>query len=83
MSPTCRGFTTLSGTLGRLAVALHAGLLQALAAEEDPGARVALLRALGALVCAAPFHRLPPELLPQVIEVTHRVHAAVLETLYA
>ncbi|KAK9841854.1 hypothetical protein WJX81_007459 [Elliptochloris bilobata] len=63
-----RGFTTLSGTLGRLAVALHAGLLQALAAEEDPGVRVAMLRALGALVAAAPYPRLPPDLLLGVIE---------------
>lgn len=64
-----RGFTTLSGTLGRLAVALHAGLLQALAAEPDPVVAAALLRALTALVSASPYPRLPAELLPQAIQV--------------
>ncbi len=64
-----RGFTTLSGTLGRLAVALHAGLLQALAVEPDPVVAAALLRALTALVSASPYPRLPPELLPHAIQV--------------
>lgn len=64
-----RGFTTLSGTLGRLAAALHAGLLQALTAEPDPAVAAALLRALTALVSASPYPRLPPELLPQAIQV--------------
>ncbi len=67
-APARRGFTTLSGTLGQLAAATHAGLLQALAAEPDAAALAALLRALGALVAAAPYPRLPPDLLPRAVQ---------------
>ena len=67
-APARRGFTTLSGTLGQLAAATHAGLLQALAAEPDAAALAALLRALGALVAAAPYLRLPPDLLPRAVQ---------------
>ena len=66
---TCRGFTTLSGTLGKLAVCLHEGLLQALAREGDSTALAAVLQALAALVTAAPYARLPPEVLLRALAV--------------
>jgi hypothetical protein len=64
-----RGFTTLSGTLGKLALRLHEGLLQAAASEADPAALAAVLRALCALAGAAPYPRLPPGLLPRLLTV--------------
>ncbi|EIE26348.1 hypothetical protein COCSUDRAFT_39464 [Coccomyxa subellipsoidea C-169] len=41
-----RGFTTLSATLGKLALSLHDGLLQDAASEAHPAALTAVLRAL-------------------------------------
>lgn len=48
---------------------LHESLLQALAREGDAGALAAVLQALAALVAAAPYPRLPPELLPRALSV--------------
>ena len=64
-----RGFTTLSGTLGKLALCLHEGLLQAAASEADPAALAAVLRALCVLAGVAPYPRLPPGLLPRLLMV--------------
>lgn len=68
-SPFCRGFITLSQSLGLMATALHAALLQSLAAEGDPGVLLCALRALGMLLLAAPYHRLPQQLLPRCVQV--------------
>ena len=65
----CRGFTTLSTTLGRMILSLHDGLLQALASEQHAAAASALLQALQALLRGAPYHRLPQDLLPRTLEV--------------
>ena len=65
----CRGFTTLSGTLGKLAMCLHEGLLQAAATEPDLPVLAAVLRALCMLAAAAPYPRLPPSLLPRMLAV--------------
>ena len=67
----CRGFTTLSTTLGRMLLSLHDGLLQALASEQHAAAAGALLQALQALLRGAPYHRLPGDLLPCTLEVQH------------
>jgi hypothetical protein len=57
-------------------VALHDGLLQAAAREPDLAVLAAVLRALHALSCAAPYGRLPPTLLPRVVSVMRcRTHA--------
>lgn len=64
-----RGFTTLSATLGKLALSLHDGLLQAAASEADPAALTAVLRSLHVLICSAPYARLPPTLLPRTLSV--------------
>lgn len=67
--PFRRGFITLSQSLGLMATALHAALLQSLAAEGDPGVLLCTLRALGMLLLAAPYHRLPQQLLPRCVQV--------------
>jgi hypothetical protein len=59
-----RGFITLSASLGQALAALHRALLLAAAREEEPLAAAAALRALGTLLLGAPYHRLPPSLLP-------------------
>jgi hypothetical protein len=64
-----RGFTTLSATLGKLALSLHDGLLQAAASEADPAALTAVLRSLHVLICSAPYARLPPTLLSRTLSV--------------
>lgn len=64
-----RGFLSLSDTLGKLAVALHDGLLQTVAAETDLPVLAALLRTLHALANCAPYPRLPPTLLPRIMLV--------------
>lgn len=69
MSEFRRGFTTLSATLGSLALSLHDGLLQAAANEADPAALTAVLRGLCVLICSAPYPRLPPTLLPRTLSV--------------
>ena len=71
MHAACRGFTTLSTTLGRMLLSLHDGLLQALASEQHAAAAGALLQALQALLRGAPYHRLPEDLLPRTLEVQH------------
>ncbi|KAK9916388.1 hypothetical protein WJX75_002097 [Coccomyxa subellipsoidea] len=67
-----RGFTTLSATLGKLALSLHDGLLQAAASEADPAALTAVLRSLHVLICSAPYARLPPTLLSRTLSDVHR-----------
>ncbi len=64
-----RGFTTLSATLGKLALSLHDGLLQDAASEAHPAALTAVLRALHVLISSAPYARLPPTLLPRTLTV--------------
>ncbi|CAL8466624.1 g6160 [Coccomyxa elongata] len=67
-----RGFTTLSATLGKLAVSLHDGLLQAAASEADPAVLASVLRLFQVLITSAPYLRLPPTLLPRVLTDMHR-----------
>ena len=45
-------------------VALHQALLYSIRHEHDPLTLAATLRALGTLLLGAPYHRLPPQLLP-------------------
>jgi hypothetical protein len=45
-------------------VALHRALLHSIQHEPDPMVLAATLRALGTLLLGAPYHRLPPQLLP-------------------
>ncbi|KAL4424003.1 hypothetical protein ABPG75_001304 [Micractinium tetrahymenae] len=59
-----RGFTTLSASLGQMLVCLHQALLHSIQQEQDPMVLAAALRALGTLLLGAPYHRLPPALLP-------------------
>ncbi|GAB4815069.1 hypothetical protein N2152v2_002115 [Parachlorella kessleri] len=63
-----RGFLSLSLSLGLMAVALHTSLLHVLHAESDPAVVLCALRALGMLLLGAPYHRLPPALLPRCVQ---------------
>ncbi|KAL4421841.1 hypothetical protein ABPG77_001323 [Micractinium sp. CCAP 211/92] len=59
-----RGFITLSASLGQMLVSLHQALLHSVEREQDALVLAATLRALGTLLLGAPYHRLPPQLLP-------------------
>ncbi|PRW60946.1 Wee1 kinase [Chlorella sorokiniana] len=63
-----RGFITLSASLGQMLVALHSALLHSTQSERDPLVLAATLRALGTLLLGAPYHRLPPQLLPRCVQ---------------
>lgn len=63
-----RGFITLSASLGQMLVALHRALLHSVQSEHDPLVLSATLRALGTLLLGAPYHRLPPQLLPLCVQ---------------
>ncbi|CAK9199437.1 unnamed protein product [Sphagnum troendelagicum] len=68
-------FTSLSGSLGQTVVQLHTGLLHIVSNEKHGGILAAALRALSLLVAAAPYGRLPMELLPNVVlSVNKRMH---------
>jgi hypothetical protein len=68
-------FTSLSGSLGQTVVQLHTGLLHIVSNEKNGGILAAALRALSLLVAAAPYGRLPMELLPNVVlSVNKRMH---------
>lgn len=67
----CRGFITLSAVLGQMAVATQAGLIRAFQHEPSQQVQNAILRAFGVFAQAAPYARLPDQLLPQLIEVEH------------
>ncbi|CAK9199566.1 unnamed protein product [Sphagnum troendelagicum] len=68
-------FTSLSGSLGQTVVQLHTGLLHIVSNEKHGGILAAALRALSLLVAAAPYGRLPMELLPNVVLcVNKRMH---------
>lgn len=64
----CRGFITLSASLGQTLVALHRALLHSVQSERDALVLAAALRALGTLLLGAPYHRLPPQLLPLCVQ---------------
>ena len=66
----CRGFTTLSATLGHLVIALHNGLLHAIANETQIPALVNMLKTFETLMLSAAYNRLPPDLLTRCIEVS-------------
>ena len=66
----CRGFTTLSSTLGHLVIALHDGLLHAIPNESQVPALMNMLKALGTLMLSAAYTRLPSDLLIRCIEVS-------------
>lgn len=53
-----------------MVVSTHEGLLQAIAQERQQAALAAALRALQTLMGAAPYPRLPPDLLPRCLEVS-------------
>ena len=61
-----RAFTSLSERLGGMALALHASLFEATRQEALPAAQLA---ALASLVRAAPYARLPVDLLHQTLQV--------------
>lgn len=67
----CRGFTTLSSTLGHLVIALHDGLLHAISNEPHMAALVNMLKTLATLMLSAAYNRLPTDLLPRCIEVSY------------
>ncbi len=69
MMMVCRGFTTLSSTLGHLVIALHDGLLHAISNESQVPALMNMLKALGTLMMSAAYTRLPSDLLIRCIEV--------------
>ena len=52
-----------------MAVCTHEGLLQALSSEGDPAALAALLRFAAVLFSMTPYQRLPPALLPSILQV--------------
>lgn len=56
-------------SLGMVATVLHAVLLRALRGEADSAVQLSVLRALCTLLLAAPYHRLPHDLLPSCVEV--------------
>ena len=66
----CRGFTTLSAVLGKMAVCTHEALLQALSCEADSAALTAVLRFAATLCGAAPYHRLSTGLLPRFLQAS-------------
>jgi hypothetical protein len=72
----CRGFTTLSSTLGHLVIALHDGLLHAISNESQVPALMNMLKALGTLMLSAAYTRLPSDMLIRCIEVI--LHALCL-----
>lgn len=49
-------------------IALHRALLHSVQSERDPLVLAATLRALGTLLLGAPYHRLPPQLLPLCVQ---------------
>ena len=51
-----------------MVVALHRALLHSIQHEPDPLVLAATLRALGTLLLGAPYHRLPPQLLPLCVQ---------------
>lgn len=65
----CRGFITLSVSLGLAALHSHHALLQSLESETDLAVMAGSLRALGMLILGSPYDRLPPELLPLCMQV--------------
>ena len=66
----CRGFTTLSAVLGKMAVSTHEALLQAMSCEADSAALTAVLRFAATLCGAAPYQRLPVSLLPRFLQAS-------------
>lgn len=46
----------------------HEGLLQSMASEASPAALTALLRFAGVLCSVTPYQRLPPTLLPRLLQ---------------
>ncbi len=66
----CRGFITLSASLGLMALALHEGLLEALKRESSSAVLAQDLKALAALVAATPYHRLPSGLLTRTLQAS-------------
>ena len=62
-----RNFASLSSTLGDVAVTLHAALTRAAAAEPSLSCVPAACKALAAFLDAAPFARLPEDLLPKAM----------------
>lgn len=67
--PKCRGFITLSASLGQMLVSLHQAVLHSVEREQDTLVLAATLRVLGTLLLGAPYHRLPPQLLPLCVRV--------------
>ena len=62
-----RNFASLSSTLGDVAVTLHAALTRAAVAEPSLSCVPAACKALAAFLDAAPFARLPEDLLPKAM----------------
>ena len=62
-----RGFMTLSISLGSMLVCVHAGLLHAVAHEQSSTSLAVVLRTLCVLLSAAPYERLPQQLLPDAL----------------
>lgn len=60
-------FTTLSSSVGQILMQLHAGFLHLVLSESNSGLLMTIFKALSLLISAAPFNRLPQDLLPNVI----------------
>ena len=80
LRPPVRGFTTLSAALGLTVVHVHAALLACVKREPSAAVLAEGLRALRALLGAAPYGRLPPSLLADTLRTVRERLTALLAT---
>jgi hypothetical protein len=77
---TTRAFTTLSTSLGQLVVCTHAGLMHALQHEPNTLVLMLVLHAVCMLTAAAPADRLPPDMLPTLLETVRNRCQSVINS---
>ena len=75
-----RGFTTLSASLGQMAVAMHEALFHCIRQDGQLQDVACAIRTLTALLAAAPYHRLPDLLLSKAIQVNYHRPCVTLIT---
>lgn len=76
-------FLSLSATLGLIVKQLHAGLLHSVGTERNAQVLAGAFKALALLISAAPYHRLPDDLLPDTVKQIHRKTRALLANQFA
>ncbi|GAQ81235.1 hypothetical protein KFL_000750040 [Klebsormidium nitens] len=76
-------FLSLSATLGLIVKQLHAGLLHSVGTERSAQVLAGAFKALALLISAAPYHRLPDDLLPDTVKQVHRKTRALLANQFA